>query len=233
MDGLTYICSGNGDGKTTISKALNGKISGAKIKHIGHVNAAIPDWIIYFDWDIRLPCIGAPWDPLTNLLETEVFSNLNWSQFESAITLGIRELLREKIRHDPTKFSKVISSTQQIDFRFGKDGQINVFDNVSGSDLNWCFQAHGEHIVLYLAINRALRRQVPSDLDLPFVIDSCLGPLDDNLNISIIEFIQNMAGQVILLDDCHRNGRFRLTANFEIRREAKSVIEKSRIVACQ
>jgi hypothetical protein len=196
------------------------------------VNAVIPDWIINFDCDTCLPCVGAPWDFLTDLVETEVFSNLDWPQFESAITLGIRELLREKIRYDSTKFSKAISSTQQIDFRFGKDGQINVFDNVSESDLNWCFQAHGEQVVLYLAINRALRRQVPSDLDLPFVIDSCLGCLDASMSTPVMEFIQNMAGQVVLLDGCHMNDRFGLIANFELHSEPEPKVG-SKIVACQ
>ena len=211
-------------------RALKGEISGAKIKHIGHVNTAIPDWVIYYP-NVRLPSGGVPWPPLTDLLKTDILSNIDWFEFEIAITLGIRELLRVKVRDDFSKFSE-FSSEQQFILRFGKNEEINIFDSFSWRNIYYNFQAMGEQFLLYLAINRALRRLIPSMLDLPFVLDGGLAVLDDLIGVLAVKFIHNMAGQVILLENCYLNDRFGLTANFELHPEPKPKVG-SRIVACQ
>ena len=84
--------------------------------------------------------------------------------------------------------------------------------------------------MLYLAINRALRLQVSSDVYVPFVVDGYLSMLDMGLLSEAYKFIKNVAAQVILLDHCWDTDRLRL-ATYEIRPEVDSW--KSRIVECQ
>ena len=84
--------------------------------------------------------------------------------------------------------------------------------------------------MLYLAINRAIRTQVSTEGDVPFVVDADLSVLDMDLSSKVMEFIENMAGQIILLERCFDYDRLRL-ATYEIRHDAGS--GKSMIVECQ
>ena len=228
-DGLTLICGGNGLGKTTIARALRGDNPDARLEHSGYLDPSIPDWLIYFEEALRLPGGGDRYTALMDLLATRMFSKLDWRQLEDAITLGIREMLEVKVL-GLSKFSGVISSSQQIKLKIEEDGYLNIIDGITGQDLNWGFRAEGERFVLYLAINRALRLQVSSEVDLPFVVDANLSVLDTGLLSEVQRFIENMGAQVILLERCPDEGRLRL-ATYEIHPGVDS--GKSRIIECQ
>jgi hypothetical protein len=227
-DGLTLICGGNGLGKTTIARALRGNSPDARLEHVGCLDPCVPDWLIYFE-EALLPGGGDRYTALTDLLTTGVFSSVDWRLFEEAITLGLREMLEVKVL-GTSKFSGVISSSQQIELKIEEDGCLSITDSITGQDLNWGFRAQGERMVLYLAINRAIRSQVSTELDVPFVVDANLSVLDMDLLSKVIEFIESMAGQIILLERCFDPDRLRL-ATYEIRPDAGS--GKSMIVECQ
>lgn len=228
-DGLTLICADWGLGKTTIARALRGDTPDARLEHTGYLESSIPDWLIYFEEGLHLPGGGDRYTPLTDLLTTMMFSTLDLRQLEDSITLGIGEMLETKLL-GRSKFSGDISSSQQIKLKIEEDGCLNIIDSVTGQDLNWGFRAQGERVVLYLAINRAIRLQVSSEVDVPFVVDANLSLLDMGLLSEVQRFIENIAAQVILLDRCLDEDRLRL-ATYEIRPEVDS--GKSRIVECQ
>ena len=85
-------------------------------------------------------------------------------------------------------------------------------------------------MVLYLAINRAIRLQVGAETDVPMVVDADLGILDMGLLLKVRRFIEHMADQIILLERCIYRNRIRLAA-YEIRPEAGT--GKSRVIKCQ
>ncbi len=227
-DGPNCICAGNGLGKTTIARALRGDLHDARLKYTGNLNPSIPNWIIYFDESFRLPYAGIRWPALIDLLENKVARNLDWRQLEEAIACGIQEMLEDKVL-GKSKFFGAIPSSQQIAVKFNKDGSLNVVDSISGGDLNWGFLALGECTVLYLAINKAIRTLLTVELDMPFVVDSCLGWLDMSLLMPVHRFVNSMDTQVIMLENCVIMERLGISASYEISQDTGS--GKSMIVA--
>jgi len=197
--GLTCISGEGASGKTTISNALKGIVQSARLQHVGTLSPTVPDWIIGFDLSTRLPCGGEVWPPLNNLLASGQFPSLNRQRLELDITSNLKEMLQSKIRGF-SKFSDLVKSPEQLKLKISDNGSLNVWDEKSGKNLYFHFQAAGERVVVYLAINKALRDQLIDEFDVPYIVDACLGLLDSSLLSQVFEFIAVLAPQVTVLE---------------------------------
>ncbi|WP_427500882.1 AAA family ATPase [Methylomonas sp. MED-D] len=193
-DGLTLIAGGNGTGKTTIANALRRKFecsdNSSDIRDIA-------DWLIFLDDYVDTPCGGAPWRQLALLISSHHQSLIAPKSFEDDLTSNIREMLRVKVGSGFNKFSTRVTSVEQLRATIANDGAAFV-TAVNGEDISASFQAMGERLVLYLSINASVRKLLR--LDVPFVVDSQLGCLDQSLLHSCYKFISEISKQTIILE---------------------------------
>ena len=78
-----------------------------------------------------------------------------------------------------------------------REGRLDITDEPGGRNINAFFHAMGKQIVLFLAINQALRELFT--LDLPLVVNSLLDDLDTTLLFPCFQFICGMSGQTIVI----------------------------------
>ncbi|MFZ4858182.1 MAG: AAA family ATPase [Desulfuromonadaceae bacterium] len=224
--GSSLINADNGSGKTTIVNTLRREFGRATISELGRENIEILNNFIFFDGEVRTPYGGAPWDQLVSLMSFCWEFSTNLRNFESDLTKNIRQLLAAKIESQSSKFSVRVTAPEQLHASVSYDGVINVTAN-GEENINDCFQAMGERLVLYLSINDAVRKQL--SLDVPFVVDSQLYGLDQWLFQPCFQFIKGVSEQVIVLENSPIVNALSIKANYRLnyhQMTGKSTIEK-------
>lgn len=171
---------------------------------------------MYFDGPECLPLPGRQSSFLTDFMESGIGQTLDWRRVLKAAALNIQQILEV---HDSNSIALMLK----------KGGVVNIFDRDTGRDLNLRFHKLGRQTALYLAVNKALRSELADHLDVPFVVDSCLGYLDLRWMARVWEFIRSMAAQVILLENRLVGSELGLMANYEIHGEIGS--PRSKVIA--
>lgn len=196
-EGLTLVAGGNGTGKTTIAKTLRREYESTNRLTPEREIAEIPSWLIFFDDDVRTPYGGAPWAPLALLMSSHREFFTRRSDFDSDLTMNVRKLLGTKLETRYSKFSTRVTSPDQLHVTLNDDGAVVLTVN-DGEHVIDCFQAMGERLALFLSINAAVRKLL--FFDVPFVVDSQLGFLDQSLLRSCYQFIPGVGKQTIVLE---------------------------------
>lgn len=230
-DDLTVVAAGNGLGKTTIAKALRRSFDMSNhhvIEAGGFAITSSTSWLVFFgEEDLNLPYGGEAWVPLANLFSISPILAERRQEFECLITTLVQEALGSKVS-GLSKFSGLLKSSKQIYTSVTPNGAVDIRDRQSNEKLNDCFRAVGERIVLYLAIVYATRKVL--SIDLPFVVDSMLGMLDELLRAPCAQLMTVMSGQVVILDQGRTLDDLNIEIDFRIIPDpvsGKSIIESS------
>lgn len=225
-DGLTLIDVGNrGGGAIPIVEALHREYESTNGLAFQEGIGEFPSRLIFFEDFTTDGLYGAaPWEPLVGFMQTHPELSVKRSDLESELTKNVRKLLGAKIESRASKFSYGVASPEQLRVSLNDGGAICV-TGYDGGDLSDCFHAKDERIVLYLSINAAVRKL--QSWDVPFVVDSQLGRLDEWVIHSCYQFIPEMSKQVIIFE--HYRERLGLRPSFLIVDDpssGKSRIEK-------
>ncbi|MFT7556288.1 MAG: hypothetical protein ACI9LO_002613, partial [Planctomycetota bacterium] len=120
---------------------------------------------------------------------------------EDNISFGIQFMLKEKVKDSLQKFHHHVSSSDELVARFSPSHRIKLFSTRHGGNISHNFQAVGEQIVLYLAINYAYRCHYYRNENPPFVFSCRLRRyLEGCVETQIMKFIKLMSHQVIVLN---------------------------------
>ena len=184
-DGLNQVNLKNGAGEA-LMRSAKGHFVGTPIPD------DIPDWVIYFNRNFPLPTGGCQWP----LLE-----NYDLRGMDDEISYGIQMMLKEKVKMPLQKFRHYVSSSDEIVARVSTDNRIEIYSTVDGKDINHCFEAVGEKIVLYLALNYAIRCHYYRNENPPFVHACRLRRyLEGYVESQIMKFIRKISHQVIVIN---------------------------------
>jgi len=193
------LIAGEGSGLSAICKALHRQWDAVPASQ----KRGIPRWMVFWEDAVNiedylgLPGGGESWEPLSRLMSSwPVFrSRRRW--FERDLERHLHRLLRVKIDDNPSKFSGRVSSAANLRVTVNDCGAVKVRD-IDGSDLDDCFQAHGERLAMYLAVNAAARNLLA--LDLPSVVNGQLGFLDRTLLHTCYSCLELLSRQTIVLE---------------------------------
>ena len=184
-DGLNQVNLKNGAGEA-LMRSAKGHFVGTPIPE------EIPDWVIYFNRNFRLPTGGREW---------ALLKNYDLRGMDDEISFGIQMMLKEKVKLPVQKFRHYVSSSDEIVARVSTDNRIEIYSTVDWKDINHCFEAVGEQIVLYLALNYAIRCHYYRNDNPPFVLACPLRRYLEGLVASqIMKFIKLMSHQVIVIN---------------------------------
>jgi hypothetical protein len=187
----TIVAGSSGSGKTTLAAAF--------------MSAYCPDglvppelhWLIKLDGECSdLPCGGMPWVPLAKSLARFASTRERLIEVSLAVESELQKLLSEKIAAGRSKFAGNLDSSSQIRVLLTEHG-TSLISSDMGEDLSMLFQAQGERLVLYLALNVAIRRLL--NLSCPFVNDSALEMLDLDLLSPCFACSSRLGEPVLLL----------------------------------
>jgi hypothetical protein len=89
------------------------------------------------------------------------------------------------------------SSYGRLRANVSREGRLDITDEPRGRNINAYFHAMGKQVVLFLAINQALRELL--SLDPPLVVDCLLDNLDMALLLPCFQFICGTSGQKIVI----------------------------------
>jgi len=160
----------------------------------------IPDWVIYFDRRFILPNGGSSW-PLLVSENLDAKTSEELATMEDNISFGIQMMHELKVKEPLQKFQTHASSSDELVARFSPSHCIKLFSTRHGRNISFNFQAVGEQIVLYLAINYAYRCHYYRDNNPPFVHACRLRPLlEGYVETQIMKFIKLMSHQVIVIN---------------------------------
>lgn len=198
MDGVNIVGVTSSHNKSIVMAALQGRVAEAQLKVTDSLDDFLPSWLIYFDEDT---CFARRLEEqLATFLTSAIGLTLDRQRLEKDITLALRQLLATKVI-SLSKFSNTIQSSQDIDFKLTSDADFQFTDNRSSRDLNSYFQAHGERVVLYLAVISAIHIQLRERMSVPFVAGHILGLLDSGLREAVSQFVGQISEQVIIFED--------------------------------
>jgi hypothetical protein len=120
---------------------------------------------------------------------------------EDNISFGLQFMLKEKVKQPLQKFRLHASSSDELVARFSPSHRIKLFSTRHGGNISHNFQAIGEQIVLYLAINYAYRRHYYRNDNPPFVFAHRLRQqMEGYVQSQIMKFIELMSHQVIFIN---------------------------------
>jgi len=192
-DGLNHINIKRGDFRTLIHDVKDNFIGTPIPKNI-------PDWVIYFDRNFKLPWGGQRW-PLLVSEELDAMTSEELATMEDNISFGLQIMLELKVKEPLQKFQTHASSSDELVARFSPSHRIKLFSTRHGGNISYNFQALGEQIVLYLAINYAYRCHYYRDNNPPFVLACRLRRLlEGYVETQIMKFIKLMSHQVIVIN---------------------------------
>ena len=185
-DGLTMIGRGTASGKETVIEMLRrefqGAANGASVAEI-----RVPTWLVFLDIQTLCHCQGGASGAVAALISSSQALLARRHEFEGHVTRNVMTMLG--------------SSYGRLRANVSREGGLQITDERSGRNIDAYFHSMSKQIILFLAINKALRILFP--LDLPLVIDSLLDNLDMVLLSPCFQFICSMNGQriVIATDD--------------------------------
>ena len=194
-NGLTLIMADNGFGKDAIVKLLRVEYS-----RLNDSNAEYQRFLrkqIFYDQSISLPYSGMPWEPLANMLSSYPECLANLDELQGYVTENIRTMLRGKVQ-GLSKFGGILRSVDDLDATITPNGTICINSVDSKRSIDRCFHAHGERVVLYLAINFAVRNLFK--LKVPFVGERLLSNLESWAGDTCFKFLQDTGEQCILIE---------------------------------
>jgi len=192
-DGLNHINIKRGDFRTLIHDVKDNFIGTPIPKNI-------PDWVIYFDRSFKLPWGGSRWSLLPDE-DIDAMTSEELVTMEDNISFGLQMMLELKVKEPLQKFQTHASSSDELVARFSPSHRIKLFSTRHGGNISHNFQAVGEQIVLYLAINYAYRCHYCRDNNPPFVLACRLRRLlEGYVEVQIMKFIKLMSHQVIVIN---------------------------------
>ena len=181
-DGVVVIGRGDAPGKEAIVKTLRrefqGVAMGASIAEEG-----IPTWLIFLDIETLCHCHGGASGALASVISSSQVFLTRRHEFEGYLTRNMMALLG-------SRFGRLRANVS-------REGRLDITDEPNGRNINAYFHAMGKQIILFLAINQALRELF--SLDLPLVVNSLLDNLDMTLLFPCFQFICGMSGQTIVI----------------------------------
>lgn len=181
-DGLTMIERGAASGKESIVETLRQQFQDAE-KNAFIENKRIPIWLVFLDVDAVCHCRGGASGALASVFSSSQTFFTRRHEFEGYLTQNIMAMLG--------------SSYGRLRAKVSGDGRFDITDEPSGRNINAYFHSIGKQIILFLAINEALRELL--SLDLPLVVDSLMDNLDPALLFPCFRFICAMNGQRIVI----------------------------------
>lgn len=215
-DGITPIATAPFEAALRIVEALRGDWGAERLRTDGWRGPEIPVWIGFFDSldrGVELPYGGTPWAPLAALFTTPPGAGLDRAQLAQDTGAAVTAMLARKFE-GLSKFSGVVAPGESVTARILDDGRTDLL-RADGRSINYGFQASGERHILILALNHALRRQIPA-FDQPFVENERMDSIPSELWPEVPAFVLGLGGQQIILEPPEVLARLGLAPDYVI-----------------